>query len=195
VFGFWLRVFVLRGGFGIPTTATITQFARGDKEVGTQFAKRDEDLKVNEESGHCAGIQEGMKNEKRAFVATECATKRQIADKSVGATKRQKGSGSEEFRTKVSCVSVEDSSPGTPEDSGESKNIPPGTQEDLTRIGQEVRDRKATKLDNAGVPEYIWYRHVFEDGTIPRNEEQKRAFPPAAKILQGAMLKFWKKQV
>jgi hypothetical protein len=48
--------------------------------------------------------------------------------------------------------------------SGKSENPKPGTQEDLTKMGQERRNRKATKPDDAEVPEYIWYDHVFEDG-------------------------------
>jgi hypothetical protein len=65
----------------------------------------------------------------------------------------------------------------------------------LTKIGQEGRNRKATKLDDAEVPEYIWYDHVFEDGAQKWTEDQKKAFPCAARILQEAMLKFWKRRV
>jgi hypothetical protein len=47
--------------------------------------------------GQASTLKEGMKNEKRAFVATEGATKQQTVYDLVGATKRQKGSGSEDF--------------------------------------------------------------------------------------------------
>jgi hypothetical protein len=78
--------------------------------------------------------------------------------------------------------------------SGKSEDPKPGTQEDLTKIGQEGRNRKATKPDDAKVPEYIWYDHVFEDGARTWTKAQKKAFPPAARTLQEAMLEFWKKR-
>jgi hypothetical protein len=39
----------------------------------------------------------------------------------------------------------------------------PGTSPDLTEIDREGRERKATKADDAEVPEYLWHEHIFED--------------------------------
>jgi hypothetical protein len=219
--GSFLRMlcFILRGGsVCTPTTGTITQFTRRDEEIGS--------WNVNEGSGRVANV-------KRVFVPTGNSADQKKLDRTVGATKRQKGYDQErpdetvdatkwQSRTKASPFSSEDSatqetslcltedytqetSDGTLGSSdclikysgvsGESENPQPGTQEDLTKIGQEGRNRKATKPDDAEVPQYIWYDHVFEDGARKWTEDQKKAFPYAARILQEAMLKFWTKRV
>jgi hypothetical protein len=137
------------------------------------------------------------------------SSKRRVG--TVGATKRKSRTKAshiptEDSATQETCLSsiedlvTQESSDGIigacgasncrTEDGGHSENLKPGTQEDLTNIGQEGRNRKATKPGDAEVREYIWYDHVFEDGAQTWTEAQKKAFPPAAQTLQEAMLKF-----
>jgi hypothetical protein len=186
------------GSVFTPTTGTITQFRRQDEEIGGWT--------INKGSG-------GIANVKRVFAPTGNPADQEKLDGAVSATKRQKGCKAYGFRTDPSRSLTDDSADqgnfdGTveacgPDDrgtkdivgSGESENPKPGTQEDLTKIDQEGRNRKATKSDDAEVLEYIWYDHVFQDGARTWTEAQKKAFPCAARILQEAMLKFWKKRV
>jgi hypothetical protein len=76
-----------------------------------------------------------------------------------------------------------------------SKTPKPGTLPDLGKIDQEGRERKATKADDAEVPEYLWHEHVFEDCGRNWTEAQKEKLPRAAKVLQKEMLKRWKYKV
>jgi hypothetical protein len=71
----------------------------------------------------------------------------------------------------------------------------PGTAPDLLEISQEGQERKATKADDAEVPEYLWHEHVFKGCGRNWMDEQKKALPQAAKLLQKGMLKHWKRKV
>jgi hypothetical protein len=40
-------------------------------------------------------------------------------------------------------------------------------KQEWDRLGQELRERKATKSDDAVVPEYLWEDHLLSDGPTP----------------------------
>jgi hypothetical protein len=42
-----------------------------------------------------------------------------------------------------------------------------GTKEVLHEIAREKRERKATKADDAAVPEYLWEEHLLNDCPTP----------------------------
>jgi hypothetical protein len=72
---------------------------------------------------------------------------------------------------------------------------PPGVAAVQEEISREGRERKATKADDAEVPEYLWHEHVLEDCGRSWTDSQKKALPPAAQVLQKGMLKHWKQKV
>jgi hypothetical protein len=76
-----------------------------------------------------------------------------------------------------------------------SKISKPGTLPDLGKIKQEGPERKATKADNAEVPEYLCHEHIFVDCGRNWTEAQKKKLPQAARVLQKGMLKQWKYKV
>jgi hypothetical protein len=71
----------------------------------------------------------------------------------------------------------------------------PGVAPAQAEISREGRERKATKADDAEVPEYLWHEHVFEDCGRSWMDSQKKVLPRAAKVLQKGMLKHWKQRV
>jgi hypothetical protein len=103
--------------------------------------------------------------------------------------------GSEE----VSKPPSEDSPRKKPVGSLEVRNLSevstPGVAPVQVEISRKGRERKATKADDAEVPEYLWHEHVFEDCGRSWTDSQKKALPWAAKVLQKEMLKHWKRKV
>jgi hypothetical protein len=130
------------------TTATITQFAQSDEESGGRI--------VDEGSGHCNGAKVGSDNVKQCFVqrmVVENSSDKIKLDETAGFKKRRKGCPSDGLQTQslftssYGLVDLDNPKSGLVD----SDNLKPGTQEDLTKVCQEERKRKATKLDNAEV--------------------------------------------
>jgi hypothetical protein len=44
---------------------------------------------------------------------------------------------------------------------------PTGTQDILNEVAREKQERKATKSDDAEIPEYFWEEHLLQDGAAP----------------------------
>jgi hypothetical protein len=56
-----------------------------------------------------------------------------------------------------------------------------------------LRERKATKSDDAAVPEYLWLEHLVEDGPSEWLAKQQEGLPAAMDLLRVRMLCWWKK--
>ena len=64
--------------------------------------------------------------------------------------------------------------------------------EDITR---ETRDRKATKADDAKVPEYLWLEHLVQDGERKWTDDEIMRLPAAMHTVRERCLRWWKKRV
>jgi hypothetical protein len=69
-------------------------------------------------------------------------------------------------------------------------------------IAREQREKKATKADDAEVPEYLWLEHLLEDADPAKNFDTAKwdaahlaALPTLMKGLRHIGLKWWKKKV
>jgi hypothetical protein len=72
------------------------------------------------------------------------------------------------------------------------KQEEPGCKSDMEGIERNVRERKATKSNNAEVPEYLWLEHLCEDGDRVWTMDEKARRPKAIGVVQRAMLCRWK---
>jgi hypothetical protein len=70
-----------------------------------------------------------------------------------------------------------------------------GTKEVLHGIAREKRERKATKADDADVPEYLWGEHLLKDCPTPWVRKERTRFRRAIRLLRARMLKWWKQRV
>jgi hypothetical protein len=70
-------------------------------------------------------------------------------------------------------------------------------KQEWDRLGRELRERKATKSDDAVVPEYLWEEHLLSDGPTSWevSEEDRPRLRRAMDLLRQWMLKWWKKRV
>lgn len=62
---------------------------------------------------------------------------------------------------------------------------------DEVEIDPKNRNAKATKADDAPIPEYLWNDDAMKAGNLPRNRGTQRAF----KVLRRGMLRFWKRRL
>jgi hypothetical protein len=60
---------------------------------------------------------------------------------------------------------------------------------------RQKREQKATKADNAEVPEYIWEEHLLNDGPTPWVIEDRARLRRAMDLLWQRMLRWWKQKV
>jgi hypothetical protein len=58
-----------------------------------------------------------------------------------------------------------------------------------------MRERKATKSDDALVPMSLWEEHLIEDGTREWTSEERKQLPTACDSLRKRMLIWWKGRV
>ena len=65
----------------------------------------------------------------------------------------------------------------------------------LDDITREARERKATKADDAEVPVYLWFEHMFEDGDCAWTMQQQEQIKAQADWMRGRMLSWWKMKV
>jgi hypothetical protein len=70
-----------------------------------------------------------------------------------------------------------------------------GTKELLHEIAREKRERKATKADDADVPEYLWEEHLLNDCPTPWILQERTRLRRAIRLLRARMLKWWKQRV
>eukprot|EP00978_Attheya_sp_CCMP212_P035628 scaffold156149_cov33-Attheya_sp.AAC.1 len=71
-----------------------------------------------------------------------------------------------------------------------------GTTDDklLKAIDREKRERKATKLDDAKVPVYLWEEHMINDGDFGRTTADLPRMRPLMGACRVLMLKWWKRK-
>ena len=67
--------------------------------------------------------------------------------------------------------------------------------EDLEWITREQRERSAVKSDNAAVPEYLWFEHLFETSEKEWTVEKRSNLITLAPTLQGLMKQRWTSHV
>ena len=65
----------------------------------------------------------------------------------------------------------------------------------LQDITKDMRERKATKSDDAPVPMSLWEEHLVDDGTQVWTVEEKKLLPRACDTLRKRMLYWWKGRV
>jgi hypothetical protein len=65
----------------------------------------------------------------------------------------------------------------------------------LEGITKDMRERKATKSDDAAVPMSLWEEHLVEDGTREWTAEEKKGLPRACDFFRKRMLYWWKGRV
>jgi hypothetical protein len=70
-----------------------------------------------------------------------------------------------------------------------------GTRDILAEIDREKRERKATKSDNAEVPEYLWEEHLLADSPTPWVVAERTKLRKAIRMLRTCMLRWWKNKV
>jgi hypothetical protein len=71
-------------------------------------------------------------------------------------------------------------------------------KEEWDRLARcELWERKATKSDDAAVPEYLWEEHLLRDGPTPWtiSEADRPKLRSAMNLLRGRMLRWWKKGI
>jgi hypothetical protein len=88
--------------------------------------------------------------------------------------------------------------PGLPPEEGLNDNLA-GSEEVpndiLAGISKNLRERKATKSDDAPVPMSMWEEHLVEDGERVWNQKERKNLTKACDLLRRRMLKWWKKRV
>jgi hypothetical protein len=72
---------------------------------------------------------------------------------------------------------------------------PTGTQDILNKVAREKRERKATKSDNAEIPEYLWEEHLLQDGVTPWVVTNRGKLRRAISLMRSRMLCWWKERV
>jgi hypothetical protein len=65
----------------------------------------------------------------------------------------------------------------------------------LAGISKNLRERKATKSDDAPVPMSMWEEHLVEDGERVWTQKERKKLTKACDLLRRRMLKWWKKRV
>jgi hypothetical protein len=76
-------------------------------------------------------------------------------------------------------------------DGGESGGLVNDKKQELDAIAREARERKATKADDAEVPEYLWWEdHLLNDGPTPwyMSDEDRPKLRRAMNLLRAQML-------
>jgi hypothetical protein len=70
-------------------------------------------------------------------------------------------------------------------------------KKELDAIGREARERKATKADDAAVPEELWEEHLLNDRPTPWNvcDDDRPTLRRAMNLMRARMLRWWKKKV
>jgi hypothetical protein len=70
-------------------------------------------------------------------------------------------------------------------------------KKELDAIGREARERKATKADDATVPEELWEAHLLNDGPTPWNvcDADRPQLRRAMNLMGAGMLGWWKRKV
>jgi hypothetical protein len=81
------------------------------------------------------------------------------------------------------------------EDNGAPPSLSKGSKEVLSEIAREKRERKATKADDAVVPEFLWEEHLLEDCPTPWVLVERTRLRRAILLLRTRMLKWWKRRV
>jgi hypothetical protein len=69
------------------------------------------------------------------------------------------------------------------------------TLSDLQQLTQDLRERKATKSDDAAVPLSLWEEHLINDGARAWTKGERRKLGPACDALRKRFLLCWKKKV
>jgi hypothetical protein len=62
-----------------------------------------------------------------------------------------------------------------------------GTKEVLHEIAREKRERKATKADDAAVPEYLWEKHLLNDCPTPWVLKERTRLRKAIRLFRARM--------
>jgi hypothetical protein len=70
-----------------------------------------------------------------------------------------------------------------------------GTRNVLGEIAREKRERKATKADDAEIPEYLWEEHLLDDSPPPWVVKERTKLRRAIGMLRAWMLRWWKNNV
>jgi hypothetical protein len=58
----------------------------------------------------------------------------------------------------------------------------------FNEVDKILREWKATKSDDAAVPEYLWLEHLVDDGPGKWSKKQQEGLPVAMDLLWGRML-------
>jgi hypothetical protein len=66
---------------------------------------------------------------------------------------------------------------------------------DLEGLSKDLRERKATKSDDAPVPLSMWEEHLISDGARRWTVRERRKLEPACDTLRTRMLIWWKGRV
>jgi hypothetical protein len=85
-----------------------------------------------------------------------------------------------------------------PEKPNQNEAPPPlskGSKELLNEIAREKREGKATKADDAVVPELLWEEHLFDDCPTPWVLEERTRLRWVIILLRARMLKWWNRRV
>ena len=99
---------------------------------------------------------------------------------------------------KLSTIELEESFPLTSqldEAQRESASDSPEVDLELQDEEREKRERFAAKADDAEVPEYLWFEHLFEDGPCQWEESRRTKLIKVAPFLRQAMLNWWRRKV
>jgi hypothetical protein len=67
--------------------------------------------------------------------------------------------------------------------------------EALEDVPQQKKGQKATKADDAAVPEHIWEKHLLNDGPTPWVIKDVNKLRKAMNLLRQRMLRWWKRKV
>mmetsp|Transcript_18233 Transcript_18233/g.45137 ORF Transcript_18233/g.45137 Transcript_18233/m.45137 type:complete len:1296 (-) Transcript_18233:2196-6083(-) len=83
------------------------------------------------------------------------------------------------------------------EKSDHQEEVESPAQEILKEVDRDVRERKATKSDDAAVPEYLWTEHFIEESEVKSGwqESDKPAIEKGMAILRKYLLRRWKWKV
>jgi hypothetical protein len=77
----------------------------------------------------------------------------------------------------------------------EAPGLSRGSKDLFNEIAREKRERKATKADDAKVPEFLWEEHMLQDCPTPWVVEESTRLRQAMVLLHTRMLNWWKRRV